>query len=126
MLQGPSVSHSIGRRNIEFQLMFTSDFDCGSFSHFVVCTTSVCFSSPRQLLRGAERMPTPNRRKFVMKKTRKSFLMFVNDYIWHFYISLFLHLKLASSSCMCVNIFTSHFTYALEHQKELNSRPINT
>lgn len=27
----------------------------------------------RQLLRGAEKMPTPNRRKFVIKKTRKEF-----------------------------------------------------
>jgi len=27
----------------------------------------------RQLLRGAQKMPTPNRRKFVAKKTRKEF-----------------------------------------------------
>ena len=27
----------------------------------------------RQLLRGAQKMPTPNRRKFVIKKTRSEF-----------------------------------------------------
>jgi hypothetical protein len=36
-------------------------------------TRSKALSLYRQLLRGAAKMPTPNRRKFVMQKTRKEF-----------------------------------------------------
>jgi len=36
-------------------------------------TRSRALSLYRLLLRGAEKMPTPNRRKFVAKKTRKEF-----------------------------------------------------
>jgi hypothetical protein len=36
-------------------------------------TRTKALSLYRQLLRGAEKMPTPNRRKFVTKKTRAEF-----------------------------------------------------
>jgi LYR motif-containing protein 4 len=36
-------------------------------------TRSRVLSLYRQLLRGAEKMPTPNRRKFVIRKTRTEF-----------------------------------------------------
>lgn len=36
-------------------------------------TRTKALSLYRQLLRGAEKMPTPNRRKFVVKKTRTEF-----------------------------------------------------
>jgi Complex 1 protein (LYR family) len=36
-------------------------------------TRTKALSLYRQLLRGAEKMPTPNRRKFVAKKTRTEF-----------------------------------------------------
>jgi Complex 1 protein (LYR family) len=36
-------------------------------------TRSKALSLYRQLLRGAAKMPTPNRRKFVIQKTRKEF-----------------------------------------------------
>jgi hypothetical protein len=36
-------------------------------------TRTKALSLYRQLLRGAQKMPTPNRRKFVVKKTRTEF-----------------------------------------------------
>jgi Complex 1 protein (LYR family) len=36
-------------------------------------TRSKALSLYRQLLRGAQQMPTPNRRKFVVRKTRTEF-----------------------------------------------------
>jgi len=56
--------------------------------HIDGCTLLLAMATPqtrtkalslyRQLLRGAEKMPTPNRRKFVIKKTRLEFKANIN------------------------------------------------